>query len=54
MYQKITVHGKKGVFIPLEEFEKGKFFSGDELEEFRLTLLAQRELIKDLEKQVKK
>jgi len=45
--------GTEGVFIPLSEFEQGKFFSGVELAQLQGKIIAQRELIRSLEEEVR-
>ena len=49
----IKHEGVDGVFIPLTEFEQGKFFSGVELVQLQGKIIAQRELIRTLEEEVR-
>lgn len=49
----IKHEGIDGVFIPLAEFEQGKFFSGVELLQLQGKIIAQRELIRTLEEEVR-
>ncbi|MBO6274901.1 MAG: hypothetical protein J6M91_05080 [Methanobrevibacter sp.] len=49
----IKHEGIDGVFIPLAEFEQGKFFSGVELLQLQSKIVAQRELIRSLEEEVR-
>ena len=44
--------GVKGVFIPYEEFKKGKFFNEAQLLELQAKILAQRKEIISLEKEL--
>lgn len=46
------LNGKKGVFIPYEEFKKGKFFNETKLLELQEKILAQRKEIISLEKEL--
>ena len=49
----IKHEGVDGVFIPLAEFEQGKFFNGVELLQLQGKIIAQRELIRTLEEEVR-
>jgi DNA mismatch repair ATPase MutS len=49
----LTNHnGVKGVFIPYEEFKKGKFFTEEKLLELQEKTLQQRKQIVQLEKEL--
>jgi hypothetical protein len=47
-------NGIEGVFIPLEEFNKGKFFSEEELLNLQQTIVDHRKSIVELQKELKK
>lgn len=50
----ITYNNVKGVFIPYEEFKKGKFLDEKKLIELQKRTLEQREKILELEKEILK
>lgn len=47
-----TLNGVRGVFIPYEEFKKGKFFNESQLLELQEKTLTQRKQIIELEKEL--
>lgn len=51
--EKIRYKEQEGVFIPLNEFDNGKFFNEKELHELRTAIVEQRQLIERLEKDVR-
>ena len=50
--ERILHKGIKGVFIPIEEFNKGKFFNETQLLQLQEKTLAQRKQIVELEKEL--
>lgn len=50
--EKINYNGKEGMFIPLNEFDKGKFFKEEELHKLQNNIVKQGNLIMELQQEV--
>ena len=50
--EKINYNGIEGMFIPLNEFDKGKFFKEEELHKLQNNIVKQGNLIMELQQEV--